>query len=247
MIIGYQPADDSAPLTVASALIPRQAHLRNTAYALGGVAPFDDTVGKLVIGRLDNIDEQPPGFWTFTLEGARIEPDSIRPIIRGVSALICVNGDQVGARLYGDIELQAGQNMRLTPIVVAGQDPVIRFDAINGEGTVDSCVCEGDEVPTAPIAKINGVTPTPSGDFNIIGSDCLKVTPIDHGLQLEDTCSKPCCGCKELETITQDMSRLGKQSEAVQEFVNQLQDAVMTMDLVVLGAKLQDRGCNTCG
>jgi len=245
VIVGYQPSAGDA-ITVASALIPRQTHARNTAYALGGIEPFDDTVGKLVIGKLDNIDEQPPGYWNFSLENARLEPDAVRPIIRGVSSVVCVNGDQRSLPLRGVLELQAGQNMQIIPILVSGQDPIIRFNAIDGEGTIDECVCEGDAAPTDPIKRINGVAPTPTGDFNIIGTDCLQIEVIANGIRLVDKCSAPCCDCKDLERITRDLERLNSQAATVNDFVERLRDSVNTFDLIVLGSKLGDRGCVTC-
>jgi len=246
LVIAYQPADLSAPVTVATALIPRQGFARNSVFTLGGVGDYADTVGKLVIGRLDDIDEQPPGFWEFTLETARLDPDAVRPIIRGVSSVTCVNGDQRSVPLYGDIELVAGTNMQIVPIIQTGQDPIIRFNAISGEGTVDACVCEGDEAQTAPITKINGVAPTTAGNFNFVGSDCIQIETIPNGVRVVDVCAKPCCGCAELEKITQDLKRLLSQVGSVDGFVDRLQVNVETMSLTVLGAKINDRGCVQC-
>lgn len=243
VIVGYQPSGGD-PVQVASALIPRQTHRPYTAYALGGTAPFDDTLGKVVIGRLDNIDDQPPGFWTFGQDQARLDPDAVRPIIRGVSALVCVNGTQRSERLVGDVELVAGSNMQLVPILAAGQDPVIRINAIQGEGTAEACVCEGDAAPTDPIRTIDGIAPTPAGDFAIVGSDCIQVQPIENGVKIIDTCARPCCGPAELERITTDLERLGAQASAVQDFVDRLQTSVDTMSLIVLGSKVGDRGCS---
>ncbi len=245
--IGYQPAaEDSEPVNVASALIPRQGFARNTVFTVGGIGDFADTVGKIVIGRLDDIDEQPPGFWEFTLATGRLDPDAVRPIIRGVSSIICVNGDQRSAPLYGDIELVAGANMQIVPVVQVGADPIIKFNAISGEGTVSDCVCEGDEAQTEPIKKINGVSPTNSGDLTLVGSDCIQIETIPNGIRVVDVCSKPCCGCAELERITKDLERLNIQAVTVDRFVDRLEDAVSTMNLTVLGAKLGDRGCITC-
>jgi hypothetical protein len=231
---------------VASALIPRPIQTRNTTYALGGVSPFDDTVGKVVIGRLDSIDLQPPGFWTFDLVAGLLDPDAVRPMIRGVSSITCVNGDQNSPKLYGDIELVAGQNMQIVPIIIAGQNPIIRFNAINGEGTIETCICEGDSAPTIPITTVNGITPTTGGDFNIVGSDCVQIVPIDNGIRIQDICAQPCCGPVELEAITQDLERLGQQASSVQQFVDQLQSAVNTMSMIVLGSKLNDKSCVVC-
>jgi hypothetical protein len=241
VVVGYQP-DGGDPVNVATALIPRQGHARNAAYALGGVVPFEDTLGKAVVGRLENIDEQPPGFWTFTLETARIEPDCVRPQIRGVSGLVAVNGEQRSVTLRGVVELRAGKNFQLA-VSQSGGETVIRLDAVSGEGTIDDCVCAGDTEPPPPIRTINGIAPTPDGNFNLLGSDCIQVTAADNGVRLVDVCAKPCCGCEELERITRDLERFGSQQAAVTDFVGRLGNAVDTMSLVVLGSKTNDRSC----
>jgi hypothetical protein len=244
LVIGYQPASGD-PITVANAAIPASTHVPNTLYALGGVGAFSDSLGKVLIGRLDDIAEQPPGFWSFTLAATRLEPDAVRPMIRGITAIICVNGDQVSDPLQGDVKLVAGTNVRLTPVIVAGQDPAIRIDAIQGEGTVDPCVCDGAAAPP-PITRIQGVTPTADGDFFILGGDCITIEPIPNGVRITDTCSKPCCGCAELERVTSDLERLQAQAASVQEFVGTLATQVNTMSTTVLGARLGDRGCVVC-
>lgn len=246
VVIGYQPVDLSAPIPVATALIARPLHTRNKVYALGGIAPFDDTVGKIVIGRLEAIDDQPPGFHTFDLDGGRLDPDAIRPIIRGVSAIILNNRGQLSPPLYGDVELVAGTNVQLVPIFVSGQDPKIRINAISGEGTIDECVCTGEDQTSTPIKSIDGIGPTAAGDFTIIGNSCLEVKPIANGIQLVDTCSQPCCGCPELETITRDLERLQSEALSVSDFVNRLDTAISTFDSIILGSRLSDRSCITC-
>lgn len=247
LTVGYQPADGGDALTVATALVPRQGFVRNTVFALGGVGGFADTVGKVVIGRLENIDEQPPGVWDFALETARLDPDAVRPIIRGVASLVCVNGDQRSVPLVGDVELRAGANIQLVPVVQAGQDPVVIINAISGEGTVQDCVCEGDAALAQPIATINGTTPTAAGDLTITGNDCIQIEAVTNGIRIKDVCAQPCCGCAELERITTDLERFGQQAAAVEAFADRLGTAVDTMNMVVLGSKLNDKGCLTCG
>jgi hypothetical protein len=244
VVVGYQPAAGGQPIPVASALIPIQTHQRNTLYALGGIAPFDDTIGKIMIGDLTNILKQPPGFWTFTLLTTRLEPDAIRPILRGVTSITCVNGDQVSLPLFGDIQFVAGSNMQIVPVIDGGQTS-IRFSAIDGAGTIDQCVCDG-AAQGGPILRIDGIGPTAGGDFFIVGTTCLQIEPITNGIRLVDTCAQPCCGCPELERVTQDLQLLRQQAAGVQEFVSLLQNSVTAMDMVVLGSRLGDRGCSTC-
>lgn len=242
VIVGYQPTVGAA-VPVAAALIARQTHTPNTVYALGGIAPFDDSVGKIIIGDLSEIDQQPAGFWTFDLDGARLEPDAIRPMIQGVSALILVNGTQKSAPLRGDIELIAGTNVSLVPVLIDGQDPQIIINAINGEGLNNPCVCEGDSALLPPIRRINGIGPTPEGDFELVPLDCVKLDPISHGLRISDTCSKPCCGCPELEKITAALAQLQQDAANVKQFADSLDSAVSAMNSTVLGSKLGDQGC----
>lgn len=237
VVIGYQPDDpDEDPVDVATALIARPLHTRNRVYALGGIGDFSDAVGKVVIGRLDAIDAQPPGFHTFSLAHGRLDPDAVRPQIRGVTALILVNNGQASEPLYGDVELVAGNNVQLVPSLVEGEDPVIRINAVRGEGTVDDCVCTGDTAAAPPLRRISGVAPTPDGDFFILGDKCLEVQAVANGIRLVDTCSKPCCGCPELEAITRDLERLRGEAQTVRSFTTQLRAAVDTMNLTVLSS-----------
>lgn len=244
VIIGYQPPSGD-PVSVASALVPRDGFVLNTIYAAGGVGVFADTVGKITIGDIVNMDEQPSGFFTFTLTDARIEPDCIRPIIRGVSSIAVANGSDVSIPMYGDIVLVADENIQLTPIIVAGQDPQIRISAIQGEGLAQPCVCQGNAI-SPPIRRINGVGPTPDGDITFIGSDCLQIDTVTNGLKFTDVCSKPCCGCQELEVITQDLQQLQSVSATMQNFLSRLQSSVGSMSDVVLGSKLNTSTCVTC-
>ena len=116
LVIGYSGASSSTIVPVASALVPRQGFTRNSVYTLGGISPFQDTVGKLTIGTLDSLDLQPGGLFGFNLAGARLDPDAVRPILRGVTALYLVNGSSVSAPIYGDVQLIAGTNIQLVPI-----------------------------------------------------------------------------------------------------------------------------------
>lgn len=241
IVIGYQPLSGPA-VNVATAIVAAAGFAPHTTYDLGGIAPFADAFGKLTIGTLDGIAAQPPGFWTFDLAATRLEPDAIRPILRGVTALTAVNGNERSEPLQGDVELVAGANCRLdVSQTTAGARITIHF--LQGEGTSAPCDCVGDAAAIVPIARLGGITPTAAGEFRILGSDCLKVEPVAHGIRLVDVCSQPCCGCAELEAITQDLERLNQERALTQDFVARLQVATDTMQQVVLGSRLSDRSC----
>ena len=244
IVVGYQPAVGDA-VNVATALINSATHTRNTTYALGGIDDFADTIGKVVIGKLESIQGQPAGFFTFSIDNARLDPDAIRPMLRGISSLQVRSGNDVSPKLFGDIELQPFENFQIVPIIVAGQDPILRFSAVKGEGLAEECVCEG-EVLTAPIRRINGIPPTAAGDFTILGNACLVPRPIQNGLQLDDVCSEPCCGCEELEAITTDLEAFGSKATTLENFLVRLESSVGQMDSVVLSAQLRDKGCIEC-
>lgn len=243
--VGYQPAVGDA-VNVGTALVGRDTHTRNDTYALGGVGDYVDTVGKITIGNLDNIGEQPDGFFTFAIDTARIEPDCVRPIIRGVTSLSVVSGIEQSAKLYGDIELVADDNIQLVPVIVSGEDPVIRISAIKGEGLIEECDCD-DAEDSPPIRRINGIPPTSGGDFTLLGNSCLQIEAIDNGLKLLDSCSEPCCGCEELEAVTRDLEAFGSKATTLENFLVRLESSVTQMDMVVLGSKLNDQGCIECG
>jgi hypothetical protein len=240
----HDPA--SGPVTVASINVSKSTHVENTSYALAGIDDFDDSVGKVVIGKVDTLDLVGEAKYLFDYDDGKLDPDAIRPMIRGISSIVLVNGTEESAPIYGDIELQAGTNIRLTPISILGETPTIRIDAISGEGLVEECVCE-DEPEVGPgIRFINGVPPTTSGEFTLLGDDCLTITPISYGLQLKDICSDPCCGCAELEAIVDDLEKFGEAATTLRNFVNRLEAEISQFHAVVLGSRLNDRGCLEC-
>lgn len=245
VVVGYQPAAGDA-VNVATALIDRQSHRTNTVYALGGISPYHDSVGKLVIGKLANIDRQPPGYFTFTLDTARLETDAIRPMLRGVSALYVVNNEQRSIPLYGDIELEAGANCQLVLVQEVGANPLIKVNFVEGEGTIEDCVCPGDLASAEPIRTINGVPASSARNINILGSDCIDVVPVEHGVRIVNTCAKPCCHCSELEKVTDDLVRLNQSAANVEDFGNRLRESVDYMSTVVLSSRLRDQGCVSC-
>ena len=241
IIVGYQP-DVGDAVNVAAANIARVSHTTNQAYLLGGVGDFFDSRGVIVIGRLNGIDSQPSGQFQFTLDGGRLETDVIRPMIRGISSIRVVNNNEVSDPIYGDVVIRAGTNMTITPIIQSGQDPVLQFNAVEGAGLTESCVCGDETAP--PIRTINGITPDQDGNFNLLGNPCLELEDIDHGQRLNDVCSQPCCGCTELEVVTDQLERLGQNATTLEAFITALEGQVTQMDLAVLGSRLGDRACN---
>jgi hypothetical protein len=242
--IAYDNGDDDPPL-VATVNIARSTHTENMVYALPGVNDFAESVGRVAIGNTATVDGLPPGQYHFTPEAGELEFDTIWPMVRGVSSITLVNGADRSAKIYGDIELIAGNNIRLTPVIVEGEDPQIIISAISGEGLNEDCVCDEEELGPA-IRTINGIGPLPSGDFRMLGDECLLLNPITNGLQLEDDCSQPCCGCDKLDAINGRLDAMTDQLVTLNSFANRVQTEVTQMANVVLGSRLGDRSCLEC-
>jgi hypothetical protein len=126
-----------------------------------------------------------------------------------------------------------------------GEDPQIIFNAIEGEGLTEECICE-DEVTAQCVRTINGIPPAANANFTFIGNDCLEITPITNGVELADVCSAPCCGCEELEAVNSQITRFGDGVVTLEGFVNRLGAEVQTMSTNVLGSRIGDRGCVEC-
>lgn len=238
IVVGYSGVDGDSD--VATVTISRVSHTENATYVLGGVGTFVDSRGHVVIGSFDNLNSLPYGSFTFDIENTRLEPDCFRPNIRAITALQLENGNERSELLSGVIRLKAGRNVQLRTQVTVGQDPVVIIDAIDGTGLNEQCECEDD---SPPIKFINNVGPDPTGKITLLGNVCLTIEEQAHTLVLKDICSEPCCGCKELEAITEALQQLGNKATTVNNFLTRLEASVTQMDQVVLGSQLGDVGC----
>ena len=243
--IGYHIDGNPEGDPIGSVSVARATHTINQSYFINGIGDFFDSIGKITIGSLDNALST-GGLFNFDLSGARLESTVIRPNLRGVSAVVLVNGDDRSDPIFGDIEFAAGTNIRLVPNDNPGGNPQIRIDAIRGAGLNQECDCS-DQLPldAEPIRTINGIPPDENGNFNLLGDECLQLTPIDNGLQMEDECSQACCGCDELEKIIQDMELLAVQINTLDNLTSRLDGSVNTAMVNLIASKSSDLPCDT--
>ena len=237
--------DDAGTISVlGSASFAKDDHQENSYYYLVGSGQFEDTTGIVVIGSLQGIEQAPPGVYQFTLSGAALEVDCIRPMLRGVQSFQVDNGTDVSPRLYGDIVLRAGRNFRLTASQ-NGDTVEITLDAIEGEGLNVDCACSETEQSPC-IRTIGGVPPDGSGNVSIVGTDCVQVSASGSQLNFSNPCSQPCYGCEELQALRDQLQRFADGVNTLEEFVNRLNSEVTQFHQVVLGSKLADQGCQQC-
>lgn len=240
--VGYTA--NGVSMNVAAANIARNVHEPNKSYALGGIGNFDDCVGRIVIGVLDDIDKLPPGSYNFDINGGALETDAIRPMIRAVTRLRVLNNNELSAPIYGDVTLVAGTNVRID-VATANGATEITFNAISGTDLNQDCLCDIAQDGEC-IRCINGVC-SPDGNFALAPDDCVSITQITNGLSFSDTCASPCCGCAELDAITQQINRFGDGVTTLQNFITRLGSEVTQMSLVVLSSRLGDSGCTKSG
>lgn len=243
IVLAYD--DGAAYPLVASAQIPVATHYENKTYALGFQNDFDDCDGEVIIGPLTDALELAAGDFIFDPSNGRIDPDAVRPQIRSISSLTVVSGGDRSPRLYGDIVLRAGKDFRIT--ATTGDDPTITFGAVSGEGLNEDCVCNNADVAPC-IRTINGVPPTDTGDFTFVGNDCVTIEPDAgaHLLTFRDECSKPCCGCQELDALKEQINLFARGKLQLEGQANRVAAEVTAMSLNVLGSRIGDAGCNAC-
>lgn len=237
--IGYNDGTVSPP-TVAVTSVDAATHQEFRSYALVGVDDFDDSNGFVVIGRLVDVALLPPGRYTFDPADAYLEVDAIQPNVRLIGSLTVVNGAERSDPIYGDIELVARDNMRITVSSTEGEPTQIAFSAIRGEGLNEDCGCPEADVGD-PIRFIDGIPPDAAGNFKIIGDACLKVDPIANGLQLTDECSKPCCGCAELTALQNQLDRFRDGEATLRTFATNLLAVTSQLGNAILSSRLGGR------
>lgn len=218
---------------VATISVPVATFERNKTYYLQGIGEFTDVLGRVVIGSLDTILKS-AGSYAFDIAGGRIEASVIVPDIRGVASLRIIEDTVSGPLIQGDIAFEAGRNVRLGRSEFGGVT-ILTIDAIDGEGTIADCVCDGDIATRPGIKTISGVGPDAQGNVELEGDDCLEIVPLDteNKVRIQDSCSKPCCGCLELAALREDQEKVRNEVFTMSNLAGRLDAAVTAMQSIV--------------
>jgi hypothetical protein len=221
---------------IGSVSIDAVTFARNNSYFIHGSGDFADTVGKIVVGSLEEVLKS-AGSFQFSLSNGRLESTVIKPDIRGVSALYVKNGEDVSDAIQDDIVLQAGRNFLINYVTGPGAEPNrIVLSAIDGAGLNDDCDCnENADLPC--VKTINGVAPDGSGDFTLLGDDCLELQAIANGIELLEKCAKPCCGCDELEIVNTALNQVSSQVFSLEELASRLETSMNALETQLLSSK----------
>lgn len=239
IVLAY--TDGTTTVDVAAATVAKSAHTTNQSYAVGGIGDFDDCIGQIVIGALDEISALPPGLYSFDYQDAAIETDAIRPMLRAVTRMRVYNNGEYSDYIYGDVTLVAGANIKIDVATAAAASTEITISAISDLNLNQECLCATQQVGEC-IRCINGVC-TDDGNFTFANDACVTIEGIPGGLTFSDTCASPCCGCSELDAITNQINRFGDGVASLQNFVTRLNAEVAQMSFVVLANKI-GTGCS---
>jgi len=194
------------------------AHTPGDFYPISGAGKFDDVRGLVVLGDLDEFKLRfPAGSYKFS--EAVLEPSTIRPVLRGVRSIRATIGSGETDPLYDHVRLIEGSNVKLT---VLPRLNAIQIDAINTTDFSEKCECDENQ-GRSTIKTINSVSVK---DLKITGDECVKVETSGNTITISDTCSKPCCGCEELDYMTDRLAYLETAVQRIEAYATTLSTVV---------------------
>ena len=206
--------------------LDRSVHVANTGYTLIGVGEWDDGRGRIVLGDLTNLPvDIADGLYSFTADQTLMEACVVRPALRGVRSIQIQDTGSVSAYITGRVRLVAGENIRLDCGLV-GDESVIYISAEPNSNYADPCDCDS-VLATNVLRTINGI-PIEDVSFEAPEGSCLSIVPEGNKLVFKDTCSKPCCGCEELQFLTEGMRTLQAGISQLEVFVEQVDARIST-------------------
>jgi len=215
---------ESSGLVIATLAVPVAAHVTNQAYDLVGTGSFDDVRGRVVLGDLSRLAvDLGEGLYEFQLNDAELETTTVRPGLRGIRSLQLSNNGILSELIYGHVKLLGGSNVLLTYLPAYN---AIKIDAIDGGGLNETCTCEEDVGQQNIVRHINGLN---IEDAWIQGDgQCVKVEVVGNKIVISDVCSTPCCGCPELEDLTNALKILEVSLSNLESYANQLHERIET-------------------
>lgn len=178
-------------------------HSRYTTYYMAASSSYAAATGKLVVGEVSTITTLPYGTFTFDQAATEVEARTVVPGLATVSRFVFRNADGSSFSVTGDVTIVAQTNTKFRLI----DSVTVAIDA--GEGLGLNAPCADDR----PCLKtINNIPPDEDGNFTLTTSDCARFTNLASGtlkgLNLADSCCKPCLSCNEIGDLTQRLTQL---------------------------------------
>jgi hypothetical protein len=192
-----------------------QGHTRYATYYLAPSSTYSAATGKLVIGEVSSITSLPYGTFTFDQTATEVEARTIVPGLATVSRFVFKNADGTSFSVTGDVTIVAQTNTKFRQI----NSTTVAVDAGDGLGLNSECA---DDRPC--LKTINNVVPDSNGNFTLTTSDCARFTALSSGtlkgLNLADSCCKPCLSCNEIGDLTQRLMQLESDMISLRTYFN---------------------------
>ena len=181
---------------------------------------YSGCIYRLISGTRSNsiID----GSYTCNIE---MESDVVRPALGEVRSISILSDTEIIGPLYGDINLVAGDN-----IIFTVEDNTVTINAIDTSNMEEEdCDC-GDSAykDKQCIYTINNIPPDGDGNFKLVPGTCISIDS-DGSVVIADTCSEPCCGCAELEKISESYKILDSSINRITSNVSRLAEEQSTL------------------
>jgi hypothetical protein len=223
LVLTFSCGDD----TLGVASVPLASHSYADSYPV--IQPDGQGYcGSVVLGNLAELQQQPMGVWSYTVDGGRIQPRCVIPTFRNGLGVRVDDGESVSDLLKGIVSLRPGPNVSL---IVDPITNTLHINAVGNSEYTDDCICDEDRDYGDPIRTFNGIGPDGEGNFTVSpGGACLSIdaAPEGHGVVIEDTCAEPCCGCADidivnsaLQTLRDKLITLGAQTNALNNLAMQ--------------------------
>lgn len=197
--------------------IPVQGHTRYTTYYMTPSLSYSSATGKLVVAEVTNMLALPYGVFVFDKDATELETRTIIPGLATISRFVFKNADGTSVSVTGDVTLLAQTNTKFRQI----NSTTVAIDA--GDGLGLNSPCEDDR----PCLKtINNIAPDANGNFTLTASDCAKFSALSSGtlkgLNLADSCCKPCLSCNEIGDLTERLMQLESDLLALRGHYNEV-------------------------
>jgi len=170
---------------------------------------FYGLTGHVTIGTFEQLRPH-LGDYKFQPDATRFDPDVISYSAAAVTSITVIENGIAQPTIYGDIKIEAGENVKIT--TTHGPHTTLTIDRA-------PIILE----PEICIKTINSVSPTPDGNINIVSNThCLKLESGEASITIDETCCDPCCGCEELETLKNSIETLTQANTNIRTYQQQL-------------------------
>lgn len=197
--------------------ISTQSHTRYTTYYMSAASGYTAATGKLTVAEVAAMVTLPYGVFTFAQDATELEMRTIVPGLATVSRFVFKNADGTSVSVTGDVTILAQTNTKFRQI----NSTTVAIDAGDGLGLNSPCA---DDRPC--LKTINNVAPDSNGNFTLTTSDCAKFSALSagtlKGLNLADSCCKPCLSCNEIGDLTQRLMQLESDLLALRGHYNEV-------------------------